>query len=277
MIKSLTSLRGIFILFIFFHHCLDLYPGGGSMAVTFFFILGGFSMTLGYKDKVSKPDFNYRQYITRRCIRFYPLHWLCLLAALPVALISFNWKLIPLLFINATLTQTLIPLKEAYFSFNAVSWYLSDTLIFALIFPFIIRLILRATLKGKIVFCTILAAIYASIAIVIPSDWYHYVLYICPFVRITDFVFGIFLALGYEELKERHYSFLNKGVLCQIIVLFLIVFLVLESCLLQGNARVFAPVYWFPIAVMLLIASLSNTNGGGTIYWKTNGCNVLVN
>ena len=262
MIKSFTSLRGIFILFILFHHCLDLYPGGGSMAVTFFFILGGFSMTLGYKDKVTKPDFNYRQYITRRCIRFYPLHWLCLLAALPVALISFNWKLIPLLFINATLTQTLIPLKEAYFSFNAVSWYLSDTLIFALIFPFIIRLILGATLKGKIVFCTILAAIYASIAIVIPSDWYHYILYICPFVRITDFVFGIFLALGYEELKERHCSFLNKGVLCQIIVLFLIVFLVLESCLLQGNARVFAPVYWFPIAVMLLIASLSNTNGG---------------
>lgn len=44
MIKSLTSLRGIFILFIFFHHCMNLYPGGGSMAVTFFFVLGGFSM-----------------------------------------------------------------------------------------------------------------------------------------------------------------------------------------------------------------------------------------
>ena len=56
MIKSLTSLRGLFILFIFFHHCLGLYPGGGSMAVAFFFVLGGYSMTLGYKDKVIKPD-----------------------------------------------------------------------------------------------------------------------------------------------------------------------------------------------------------------------------
>lgn len=66
MIKSLTSLRGIFILFIFFHHCLHLYPGGGTMAVAFFFVLGGFAMTLGYKDKIMKEDFNYKQYLTRR-------------------------------------------------------------------------------------------------------------------------------------------------------------------------------------------------------------------
>lgn len=58
MIKSLTSLRGIFILFIFFHHCLSLYPGGGSMAVTFFFMLGGFAMTLGYKGKIVSKDFD---------------------------------------------------------------------------------------------------------------------------------------------------------------------------------------------------------------------------
>ena len=93
MIKSLTSLRGIFILFIFFHHCLDIYPGGGTMAVTFFFVLSGFSLTLGYKDRVLQPEFCYTQYITRRCIKFYPLHWLCLLsAAIPVFITSFTGK-----------------------------------------------------------------------------------------------------------------------------------------------------------------------------------------
>lgn len=63
MIKSLTSLRGIFILFIFFHHCLNIYPGGGSMAVAFFFVLGGFSMTLGYKERVLNSEFSYKQYM----------------------------------------------------------------------------------------------------------------------------------------------------------------------------------------------------------------------
>lgn len=263
MIKSLASLRGIFILFIFFHHCLDLYPGGGSMAVAFFFILGGFSMTLGYREKVLKPEFSYRQYITRRCIRFYPLHWWCLLAALPLALLSFSWKLIPLFFVNATLTQTLIPLKEVYFSFNAVSWYLADTLIFALIFPFVIKLILKSTPKRIIVFASILVTIYMAIAITIPSDWYHYVLYICPFVRLTDFVFGIFLALGYFELIERGFLIWRKSLLSQIIILSLIVLLVVESCLLSENARLFAPIYWLPVALVIITASLSSTNGGG--------------
>ena len=40
MIKSLTSLRGIFILFIFLHHA-GVYVGGGSMAVAFFFVVSG--------------------------------------------------------------------------------------------------------------------------------------------------------------------------------------------------------------------------------------------
>lgn len=267
MIKSLTSLRGIFILFIFSHH-LGLYSGGGSMAVAFFFVLSGFSMTLGYKERIFKSEFSYKNYIIRRCLKFYPLHWLCLLASLPLALFSFNWKLIPLFFINATLTQTLIPLKGVYFSFNAVSWYLANTLIFAFVFPVVIKLILKATPKGKTFFATIWAVLYTAIAIMIPSDWYHYVLYICPFVRLTDFVFGIFLALGYAKIKEKGSLFWNKSVLCQIIILFLIALLVVESCLLSENARLFAPVYWLPIAVVIVISSLSDVNmmeGGGNV------------
>ena len=56
MIKNLTSLRFVFILLIFFHHA-GKYAGGGTLAVTFFFVLGGFCMTLGYKDKVFAEGF----------------------------------------------------------------------------------------------------------------------------------------------------------------------------------------------------------------------------
>lgn len=103
MIKSLISLRGIFILFIFLHHA-GVYAGGGSMAVAFFFVLSGFSMTLGYKDRVLKPEFSYKQYIARRCIKFYPLHWITLIADIPYVLMGvLNWWLIPLFFVNAAL------------------------------------------------------------------------------------------------------------------------------------------------------------------------------
>lgn len=262
MIKGLISLRGIFILFIFFHHCKALYPGGGSMAVAFFFVLGGFSMTLGYKDKVLQPEFNYRQYLTRRCIKFYPLHWLCLLAAVPLALFSFSWQQVPIFFVNAALLQTLVPIKDIYFSYNAVSWYLADTLFFAVLFPFLFKWIIRATPKGKTLFVAVLAAIYVLVSFFIPSEWRHAILYICPYLRTTDFVFGIFLALGYLKLKD-HPQIKNKQnsiVINNIIVFVLIALLVVESCVIPKSVRMFAPIYWPLIALIILITSLSESN-----------------
>lgn len=87
MIKSLSSLRFIFILFIFLHHCRG-YVGGGSMGVAFLFVLGGFCMALGYKEKVLRDDFKYSQHLTRRLIKFYPLYWLCLFAVIILAAIT---------------------------------------------------------------------------------------------------------------------------------------------------------------------------------------------
>ena len=262
MIKSLTSLRGIFILFIFFHHCLGLYPGGGSMAVTFFFVLGGFAMTLGYRDKVMSPEFEYRQYITRRSIKFYPLHWLCIMAVMPLALLSFTWLDVPVLFLNAALLQTWVPISKVYFSFNWVSWYLADTMYFAIVFPFVFKWIAGASPKGKGMIAVLMVVIYVMVATLIPEDKYHAILYISPYMRLTDFVFGIFLALGYLKLKEQSQLKWNNTI-SQIVIFSLIVLLVVESSLLPEDARLIAPVYWIPVAALILIASLSERNGGG--------------
>ena len=203
MIRSLTSLRGIFILFIFFHHCLNLYAGGGTMAVTFFFVLGGFSMTLGYKDRVMSPEFDYRQYITRRAIKFYPLHWLTLLAALPFAVVSFDKWTFPMFTVNTALLHSWIPIKSVYFSFNAVSWYLANTMFFAVMFPFVLRFFLNMTSKGSSIMLSVIIILYAILAIILPREWYHAILYISPYVRLTDFILGIFLALGYMKLRNK--------------------------------------------------------------------------
>lgn len=265
MIKSLTSLRGIFILFIFFHHCMNIYPGGGSMAVTFFFVLGGFGLTLGYKDRVLNQEFSYRQYITKRCIKFYPLHWLCLIATIPLVGLPLTLKQGGVFMANAALMQTLLPIKSLFFSYNAVSWYLADTLIFAALFPLLVRWILKASPKGRMGIAILFAVVYIAVAVLIPTEWYHTVLYISPYMRLTDFVFGIYLALGYLKIKSGAYELkvLKQGTFSFLIIIGLIALLVVESCLLPKPIFHIAPVYWILVALIIVTASLSTENGRG--------------
>lgn len=256
MIKSLTSLRGIFILFIFFHHCMNLYPGGGSMAVTFFFVLGGFSMTIGYKDRLLRPEFSYRQYITRRNIKFYPLHWLCLLLALPMSWASFK---VPTFFLNALLLQTWVPVRSVYFSFNQVSWYLADTMFFAVMFPLLCKWIVKASARGRILISISFVCFYIIIAILLPPEMYHAVLYISPYMRLVDFVLGIYLALGYMRMKEASVKVGMSNAVSLLVILGIVILLVTESYVFEG-ARSFSVIYWPLVAVLILFASL---NGGG--------------
>lgn len=257
MIKELTSLRGIFIFFIFFHHCLNLFPGGGSMGVAFFFVLGGFSMTLGYKDKVLQHGFSYKQYLLKRCIKFYPLHWLCLLAALPITLLSFYWKHIPIFFINATLLQTWVPEESVYFSFNAVSWYLADTLFFAIVFPTLIKGILKVKVQTRNIVSIVLFAVYLVVVLLTPAVNYHYVLYICPLIRLFDFYIGVLLAIGYLGWKEKQKEglLLNKGLVSPLIIVN-IVLLIVESCLLDKTYNKIAAFYWPLVGSLILLASM---------------------
>ena len=259
MIKELTSLRGIFIFFIFFHHCLNLFPGGGTMGVAFFFVLGGFSMTLGYKDKVLQQGFSYKQYLLKRCIKFYPLHWLCLLAALPIALSAFHLKQIPVFFLNGALLQTWMPEESVYFSFNAVSWYLADTLFFAIVFPLLIKGIEKVKTwpkMSKIVVTILLVAVYLAVILLTPTVNYHYVLYICPLMRLFDFIIGVFLALGYLRWKDKPKDdkLLNNR-LINVLIVVNIVLLIVESCLLDKTFNKIAALYWPLVATLVLLAS----------------------
>ena len=235
------------------------------MAVTFFFVLGGFSMTLGYKDRVLKPEFSYKEYITRRSIKFYPLHWLCLLVAFPLSLLSFNLNKIPALFANAALLQTWIPIQDVYFSFNWVSWYLADTMFFAAMFPLVFKLIVTSSNKRRVAVALLFAIIYAGVALLLPVEKYHAILYISPYMRLTDFVFGIYLALLYFKLKEKSSKWWNGSVVGQLVIVALIVLLVVESCILPKNFRLVAPVYWLLVALLILMSSLIRRPDGVVI------------
>lgn len=178
---------------------------------------------------------------------------------MPLAFLSFTWLDVPKLALNAVLLQTWVPIQKWYFSFNWVSWYLANTMFFAVVFPFIFKWIAGASPKGKGLIAALIAIIY--VMVVIPEEKYHAILYISPYTRLSDFVFGIYLALGYLKLKERPLEKWNN-IVNQIVVISLIVLLVVESCVLSENATLFAPVYWIPVALLILVASLSERVGG---------------
>ena len=238
------------------------------MAVVFFFVLGGFSMTLGYKDKIVKQEFSYKHYITRRCIKFYPLHWLSLVVILPLSIIPFRFWKVPILFTNAALLQSWIPIKGIFFSFNAASWYLADTMFFAVMFPLVFKLIATASTKKRVAIAVTLAIIYTFVVMLLPSEKYHAVLYISPYMRLFDFILGIYLALLFLKIKEQPTKWWYGNVIGQLGIYVLILLLVIESCLLPENATLIAPVYWIPVAVLILIASLIGRSGGGHFIGK---------
>lgn len=95
----------------------------------------------------------------KKVLKIYPLHCLTLAASIPIYfsmarldtvrhIVIWIFKLIS----NIVLMQSWVPKSEFYWSFNAVSWYLSLQLAMYFAFPYIRKMINRNTNKKRIVY-----------------------------------------------------------------------------------------------------------------------------
>lgn len=261
MIRELSSLRFIFIVFVFLHH-IGLYDGGGTMAVAFFFVLGGFCMTLGYKDKLVKEDFSYWQFIIKRGIKFYPLHWLLLAATLLLPMFSItDWAKLGL---NAALLQSFVPIKSVYFSFNSVSWYLADTMFLSVAFPILGRFLFQSSQQIRSFIAVLLLLAYGALVFFLPVEKRHAILYINPLVRCMDFLMGVYLALLFLKIRDKEKIRAlckNNDILIGILSLFMIVFLVLLSELLSTDIQLISALYWPLVCLVIISVSLLGYSG----------------
>ena len=199
MILSLTSLRFLFILLIVLFHLIGKhFEFGGDCGVSFFMMLSGFVLSYAYGQQVLEGRFQSFAFIKRQLTKFYPLHLLCLLAVIAIrykTMLSTDWlALVP----NALLIQSWIPVESYYFSGNAVSWYLSDLMLFLLLFPMFYRLIGR--MKGRSLFrlTLVLLVLYIIYVSLLQTDDLNYWLYVFPPVRLIDFLWGMVLWRCYE-------------------------------------------------------------------------------
>lgn len=264
MIGAFNSLKGILALMIFVHH-LHLYDGGGSLAVAVFFMLGGFLSTLGYREKVVSSSFNYKNYLIGKAVKFYPMHWLLLLVAVPLMFYGAHHLLKNLCIfgINASLLQSWIPISSVYFSGNYVSWYLSDTLAFVVVFPFILKWMLSGSKQSKILVATGIAAIYALCWIFLPKDYTHRFFYISPIFRIIDYMVGMAAALFYLEVtdKQRVKDFVSSHV-TQLNLFACVCFAALIAISFANEELVLHSVVYMSIgAILLIIIGLTGGEG----------------
>lgn len=267
-IPELDALRGIFMLMIFLFH-VHLFPNGGKIGVTFFFVLSGFSMTLGYRNKIITDNFSYKAFLNKRLIKIIPIHWLTLglaviLKIIEIVVSGFKISIIPQFLANFFLVQSWIPDPEYYLSFNSVSWYLSDTLFFIAIFPLLIRFVVNVPKVIQIVVAIISISFYCVVVKYTPQ-----LLYIFPLVRLLDFVLGVYLAFWLLNRKTSFYEKLSKkihGITNFIIIgcFILIASLIVESIML-GDLLSFVSVCYWPaiVTIIVCVTLISICNGGG--------------
>lgn len=274
MIGAFNSLKGVLALMIFVHH-LGLYNGGGSLAVAVFFMLGGFLSTLGYRDRISAPNFSYKNYIWGKAVKFYPMHWLLLLVAAPLMFYGGGYllKKLCVLGINASLFQSWIPIQSVYFSGNAVSWYLSDTLAFVAVFPFLLRWMLEESVKSKILTAIVISVTYVVLWIILPQEYTHRFFYISPIFRVVDYMVGMAAALYYLEIKDR--QVVQEIVQKRLISLHLlswICFIGLVALSFANELLVLHSVVYMPLSSMLLIIiALTGGVSCGFLFFKSLG------
>lgn len=202
-IESLGILRLALMAMVFCCH-IGIYSQGGTIAVMYFFVLSGFCAYLGYCNKVDDPNFSFRAYLRKKYVRIYPQHWFCTILIIILLLIQRNIIDIPALVANTLLVQSWVPLSDYYFSFNGVSWFISDLCFFVLISPILVRMIKKATENSIKIISVSLFLVYILLYIYVPKGNQFYFTVIFPITRLIDYTLGMALCRFFLWFKEKN-------------------------------------------------------------------------
>lgn len=238
-LDNLQGLRAVAFIMIFLSHC-----GIGELAglaVTIFFVLSGFLMVYNYffRDTV---DCSIKQNILfsyKKINKLFPLHLIMMLPVLALTLYSaikddsFNMGFVlkqgAVLLSNILLIQSWIPIRDVYFGYNGVAWFLSVCTFLYFVFPFILKKMKSKWSCKKAIFavigCFAVQCIFSVFVSVVNCEWITvhrvYLVYIFPLYRIFDFVIGC--NLGYLFL---HTDCKNKSAKANFTILELLSFLI---------------------------------------------------
>ena len=205
-LPSLTGLRFIAALLVsgFHIHTAGLFAdatvdrslgrvfGAGAIGVSFFFLLSGFVLTWS-----SRPGDTAPMFWRRRLTKIWPNHVVTAIVA-GAALFAFGEApTVVAIVCNLFLVQAWVPVEHVFYGLNTPSWSLSCELLFYLCFPLLLWL--SAKVRRRWLWPALLAALAAVwvvplVAGVLPRGIQYWLVYVCPPIRMIEFVAGVLLA-----------------------------------------------------------------------------------
>ena len=145
-VRPFQGLRGCAIALIFLSHCkicignseLSITTWFGALGVCMFTVLSGYLLALHYAGEAIDT----RAHAKKKLKRYYPLHLVTLLAAVPFcldSLLALDKTAWLSLLCQLLLVQAWVPVPGIYFSMNVVAWYLSLDLFYGLAGPWLLK------------------------------------------------------------------------------------------------------------------------------------------
>jgi peptidoglycan/LPS O-acetylase OafA/YrhL len=205
-ITNLTALRFFAAFMVFIDHFtmlpgpnrFDYFRECGSVGVSIFFVLSGFILAYNYLNLDWRNRFRVcaTEFYTARIARIYPLHFLAVLFALPLALNSVTSRLVPAaLPVHLALVDMFVPIKQLGVPPNKVAWTLSCEIFFYLLTPMVFWLMKRFSISKRSFGLGVLLWISVEVVLfnLIPS-WQPYFPNYAVF-RFCDYLAGIWLYL----------------------------------------------------------------------------------
>ena len=272
-LEGIQVLRAFAFLAIFLSHT-EL-TDTGTLGVSVFLVLSGFCMVYAYLAKTEKlfSKLGLHENISfaaRKIKKLYPLHILALLAVAVIqvapAILNNNleFKQVFYFICNGLLVQSWIPTKEGYFSFNAVSWYLSVMAFIYFAFPFIIRFVASQKRKRILWSAGIIILLQFTVALACTNisstgfsdNFIKWVCYICPVYRLGDFFLGCVAGYIFLNYAKEHSEKVHTVIECFSILLVLLQLYIYCSCYIPDYIRY--DLYWLPSSLVLVYAFAAN-------------------
>lgn len=259
------------VVFFHFGQKIEFYPQvpaifkTGSLMVTFFFVLSGFVLFLGYhqKERVS-----WLHYFCKRAIRILPLYFLAFF--LSAGFLALSGQLSWLEFVlNFFCLQSWFPQP---LSLNFTSWFVSDLLFFYCVFPFILFFLKKIQPSGTtmmMVGLSVWAMTQGLLIKLLNTDfytgypsWSYDLIYYFPLSHFCSFFMGICGAY-YVRMSDLRAQQGGVVSLLTTVIIFsavgVMVQLQPELVKLVGFKIPFASSFYAPI-VLLLIFHLTLTH-----------------
>ncbi len=251
-VLSLQTLRAFACVLVILSHCsFAAWTSNvwGGLGVSIFVILSGFVITMGYDADDVRQDIRCISNVKKRLIQIVPLHYALFCSARIIGLIFGNRYDPVKIVLELTMLKAFVPIPEYYYSFIAVTWYLTLVLFFALVTPLLLKLIRLFAKYVTVIFFGVLIFRLLWMFIWRNHDNVLWLTYVSPFFRTTDYFLGMLLGTQINKISKLLRN-RTLGILCGGVVFILLLYLYITLCC--------SPQWWHdllrtPISVGLII------------------------